>query len=301
MMAFESHRYTDMKAGRFVLYAVIALSLASCLNDDGSNSKLNEEVKLIDDYLESNGITENVLYDNFNGIRVHVHEYGKLAPPHDGQDVTINYVGKLFSTGAIFSQGVITDKVQNLSPFGLELTVRSVMTGSNVTAYIPSSSGFGPAGANGVPPDAILVYDIFLAHTERTATEKAQFKADSTAIVKYINDNALDHQLHTGDVWMTVDQPGIGPFPNPYSVVTLDYKLSLMSNPAAVFDEGTLTERPIFELIDGFKVVMPMLNEGAKARFIIPSILGYGPTGTSSGVPANAILIYEITLTNIHE
>lgn len=290
-----------MKAGRFILYAVVALSMTSCLNDDGGNTRLNEEVKQIDDYLTSNGITEDVLYDNFNGLRVHVHEYGELAPPHDGQDVTINYVAKLFSNGTIFSSGVITDKVQNLSPFGLELTVRSMMTGSNVTAYIPSPSGFGSSGANGVPPDAILVYDIFLANTERTPTEKAQFKTDSTAIVTYINDNALDLELQTGDVWMAVDQAGVGPFPNPYSVVTMDYKLSLLSNPGTVFDQGTLSERPIFELIDGFKVAMPMLNEGAKARFILPSILGYGTTGTNSGVPSNAILIYEVTLTNIHE
>ena len=92
-----------MKAGRFILYAVVALSMTSCLNDDGGNSKLNEEVKAIDDYLTSNGITDNILYDNYNGLRVHVHEYGKFAPPHDGQDVTINYVGKLFSNGTIFT------------------------------------------------------------------------------------------------------------------------------------------------------------------------------------------------------
>lgn len=263
-----------MKAGRIILYGVLALSMTSCLNDDGSSSKLNEEVKLIDDYLESSGVTDNVLYDNFNGVRVHVREYGKFAPPHTGQDVTINYVGKLFSDGSIFASGVITDKVQNLKPFGLELTVRSMMTGSNVTAYIPSSAGFGSAGANGVPPDAILVYDIFLAHTERTATEKAQFTADSTAIEKYIADNGLDLEIETGDVWLAIDESGVGAFPNPYSVVTLDYKLSLMSNPGTVFDQGTLAERPIFELIDGFKVVMPKLSKGAKARFILPSILG---------------------------
>lgn len=296
-----THIYnTDMKAGRYVFYAVIALSLTSCLNDDGSNSKLNEEVKLIDDYLASNGITDDVLYDNYNGIRVHVHEYGQKAPPHDGQEVTINYVGKLFSNGAVFASGLITDKVQNLAPYGLELTVRSMMTGSNVTAYVPSSSGFGSSGANGVPGDAILVYDIFLANTERTPTEQAQFETDSAAIAQYIDDNSLDLEYRTGDVWMAVDQSGIGPYPNPYSVVTLDYKLSFLSDPNTVFDQGTLTERPIFELIDGFKVVMPTLNEGAKARFILPSILGYGSNGTSGGIPPNAILVYEITLTNVH-
>ena len=290
-----------MKAGQIMLYAVMALSLGACLSDDGKNTQLNEEVKLIDEYLAANGITENVLYDNFNGIRIHVHEYGKLAPPHDGQNVTVQFIGKLFPDSTTFTQGPVTDKLQSLSPFGFGVTVRNIMTGSNVTAYVPSKSGYGASGANGVPPDAILVYDIYLAHTERTPTEKAQFKTDSTAIVQYIEDNELDLELQTGDVWMAIDESGVGPFANPYSVVTLDYKMSLLSNPGSVVDQGTLTQRSVFELIDGFKVAIPKLSKGAKARFIIPSILGYGPAGTSSGIPANSNLIYEVTLTDIHD
>lgn len=300
MFNIKSPVKTKMKTNWLLLYSVVIVSLSSCLSDDGANSKLNEEIKQIDDYLASTGVTENVLYDNQYGMRIHVHEYGDFAPPHDGQDVTINFVGKLFSNGTTFSSGVITDKVQSLNPLGLRETVRSMMTGSNVTAYIPSSRGFGSAGANGVPPDAILVYDIYLAHTERTPTEKAQFTKDSTAIVNYIEENQLDHQYREGDVWLVVDQPGVGSNATPYDVVTLDYKLSLLSDPGTVVEESTIDQQSVFGLIDGFKVALPMINEGAKARLIIPSILAYGVTGIS-GIPSNAVLIYEISLTDIHK
>ncbi|MFO7258749.1 MAG: FKBP-type peptidyl-prolyl cis-trans isomerase [Bacteroidota bacterium] len=288
-----------MKAGRIVLCVSVALSLTSCLSDDGGNTRLNEEVKLIDEFLARNGVTQNVLYDNYNGIRIHVHEYGKWAPPHNGQEVTVNYVGRLFETGATFSTGTITDKLQNLSPSGFQLVVRNMMTGSNVTAFIPSPSGYGSAGANGVPPDAILVYEMYIANTERSPTEEAQFKKDSTAIKTYLADNEQEFQYYS-DIWYAIDEPGIGVHPTPFQFVSGEYKLSLLSNPGTVLEQSTLTQHPIPDLIDGLRVAIPLLREGGKAKFIIPSGLGYGPSGFGS-VPSNANLLFEFTLTGIHE
>jgi FKBP-type peptidyl-prolyl cis-trans isomerase len=289
-----------MKAKWFILYAVMVTGLGSCIGEDPANTRLNDEVKLIDDYLMNTGVTDRILYINNYGIRIHIHEYGEQAPPHDAQEVTINYVGKRFSDGVTFASGVFTDKVQNLTPLGFEATVRNIMTGSNVTAYIPSSSGYGPAGTTGVPPDEILIYDIFFANTERTPTEQAQFVNDSTAIADYIDENQLNMAYYVGDIWYAIDEPGTGDNALPYDVATIDYKLSLLSDPGTVVDEGTLNETSIFGLIDGFKVAVPLFNEGTKARFIIPSILGYGQTGFQN-IPSNANLIYEITLTTIHK
>jgi FKBP-type peptidyl-prolyl cis-trans isomerase FkpA len=288
-----------MKAGRFVLYAAISLSLASCLGDDSRVSKLNEEVKLIDEFLAANGITQNILYDNINGIRIHVHEYGKWAPPHQGQTVTVNFVGKLFSNGNTFATGPITQKLQDLSPYGFGLVVGNMMTGSNVTAYIPSPSGFGSSGTSNVPPDAILVYDIYIAHTERTPTEEAQFQKDSTAIVTFIEDSETDYQYYS-DIWYAIDEHGIGAYATPFQFVSGEYKVSLLSNPGTVLEQNTLTQHPIPDLVDGLRVAIPLLREGSKARFIIPSGLAYGPSGRGS-VPGNANLLFEFHLTDIHQ
>lgn len=288
-----------MKAKGLLIIGIIFVSLFSCIGEDRTNNQLNAEVKQIDDYLAGAGITENLLYDNANGSRIHVHEYGKLAPPHEGQEVTINYVGKLFSNGATFASGVITDKVQNLNPIGFRSAVMSMMTGSNVTAYIPSRSGFGAAGANGVPPDAILVYDIYIANTERTPTENAQFKKDSTAIANYIADNQFNYQYSDGDIWYVIDEAGVGIAPNPFDVISGDYKLSLMTDPGTIVEEASLTLSPIWRLVDGLRVSIPLLRKGTRAQILVPSVLGYGPTGYGN-VPGNANLIFEFTLTDIH-
>jgi FKBP-type peptidyl-prolyl cis-trans isomerase len=287
-----------MKAKWFNMYASIAIGMLSCINGQDSNTLFNDEIKQIDDYLISIGVADEVLYDNGNGIRVHIHEYGEEAPPHNGQTVTINYAGRLFPNGATFASGTITDKLENLTPPGFKSTVANIMTGTNVTSYIPSSRGFGEAGTTDVPPNSILVYDIYLAQTERTAIEQDQFETDSTAIANYIADNQLDLVYNDGDIWYSVQEEGTGANPIPYDVVTFDYKLSLLSDPQTIFDQGTITDTGIFTLVDGFKVGLPLLREGTKATFIIPSGLGYGPKG-ANGLPGNANLIYEITFTKI--
>lgn len=289
-----------MKAKLISLYALMAMGLACCISGENPNAQLENEIKQIDDYLIGLGIQDEVLYDNVNGLRIHVHEYGEKAPPQNGQTVTVNFAGRLFSDGTTFTSGTVTDKIEALGPFGFRNTVKNIMTGSNVTVYVPSSSGFGESGTTGVPPGSILIYDIYLSNTQKTASQLAQFKTDSTAIANYIEDNQLPLVYTTGEIWINEEESGIGVYPTPYDIVTFDYKLSLLSNPGTVFEEGTLSEVSVFGLIDGFKIALPLLGEGAKARIIIPSLLGYGATG-ASGVPSNSNLIYEITLTKVHK
>src|SRR5690606_3451025 len=104
-----------MKANWLFFYSVTAALLFGCINEDPANSKLNDEIKQIDDYLASTGVTENILYDNASGMRIHVHEYGDNAPPHDGQEVTVVYVGMFIASGATFASGTIYHKNPNVS------------------------------------------------------------------------------------------------------------------------------------------------------------------------------------------
>jgi len=62
--------------------------------------------------------------------------------------------------------------------------------------------------------------------------------------------------------------------------------------------EFTLGEQG--QVIEGFETAISLLNEGAKAKFIIPSQLAFGKTGSSTGiVPPYSTLIYEIELVNL--
>jgi FKBP-type peptidyl-prolyl cis-trans isomerase FkpA len=62
--------------------------------------------------------------------------------------------------------------------------------------------------------------------------------------------------------------------------------------------EFTLGEQG--QVIKGFETAISLLNEGAKAKFIIPSQLAFGKTGSSTGIiPPYTTLIYEIEVLSL--
>lgn len=52
-------------------------------------------------------------------------------------------------------------------------------------------------------------------------------------------------------------------------------------------------------LIDGWKIALPMMKEGSTWIIYLPPDLAYGQIGLSSYVPPNAVLVYKITILEI--
>ena len=54
------------------------------------------------------------------------------------------------------------------------------------------------------------------------------------------------------------------------------------------------------QVIEGFETGLQLMRKRGKARFIIPSQLGFGDKGSSTGiVPPFATLVYEVELKNV--
>ena len=67
-----------------------------------------------------------------------------------------------------------------------------------------------------------------------------------------------------------------------------------------VFDQTPGTETatfPLAGLIRGWQEGIPLLKKGGKGTFFLPSVLGYGSSGSGSIGP-NEVLIFEIELVN---
>ncbi|HEX5168772.1 MAG TPA: FKBP-type peptidyl-prolyl cis-trans isomerase [Cyclobacteriaceae bacterium] len=290
-----------MKVTRLILFGMMSIIISSCINNEDPNKQTNQEIAQIDQYLQNLGVAEDVLYDNNYGFRFLVGQYGEYPPPHQGQKVTVHYIGRLFPSETVFDSGTKEGDLQEITPLVLGYSAQNLMTNSQARIYVPSKYGYGEEGNStlGVPPNAILIYDVWVEKTERTALEQSRFETDSTSIANYLEANQISATYNPGGIWYTVTEPGTGDYPNVYNSITCQYSLKLLSNPGTNIETGTLTQTNIFGLIDGFKVAMPLFNEGTKATFYIPSGLGYGPNGTSS-VPANSNLIYDITLTTVH-
>jgi FKBP-type peptidyl-prolyl cis-trans isomerase len=84
----------------------------------------------------------------------------------------------------------------------------------------------------------------------------------------------------------------------PADSITVTYSLKLLPSEALVQSSSTPVKFLLGDLILGWQLGLPLINEASKATLYIPSGLGYGSTGSNS-IPANANLIYEIQLLNV--
>ena len=98
-------------------------------------------------------------------------------------------------------------------------------------------------------------------------------------------------------------QKGTGAQATKGAMVSVHYKGQLTDG--TVFDSSYKRKEPIEfalgmgQVIAGWDEGVSLLNVGDKARFVIPSNLGYGSRGAGGAIPPNANLIFDVELVSI--
>jgi FKBP-type peptidyl-prolyl cis-trans isomerase len=175
-----------------------------------------------------------------------------------------------------------------------------LMKGSSGRIFIPSKYAFGSQGTSLVPPNTSVIYKVSLDDVQRTTAQQAQFQADTSAIHNYIKANSVTIKnpiLHSTGIWYTIDNLGAGVPPTIFDQVTVDLEGVIMAN-TKTFAKASMTQYNIYNLINGLRIGIPLMQKGNTATFYIPSGLAYG-SRTDSVIPANSNLIFKITLTSI--
>lgn len=286
-----------------VVAAGFSLVLQGCLPDGPkSDDNLIAQVKQIDDYLQASG-AEDVIYDQASGIRFKILEYGDGPVPASTQAIEGTFDGYIFnSSGAFppFDSDQVDDNLADITPDGLRYIYSVILEGSRARIFLPSNYGYGEAGTADVPGNSILVYDVHLQKVVMTTTQENQYKADTTRIGDYLRESETGFVKKRSGIFFKETLPGTSQAPNPYDVVTMKYTLRVLEQdgPSEKIEENTLTDMPIFQLINGMKIGMPLIHEGGKATIYMPSYLGYGAAKNGS-IPANSILIFDIELVSI--
>lgn len=98
-------------------------------------------------------------------------------------------------------------------------------------------------------------------------------------------------------------QKGSGKQAESGKTVSVHYEGSLETG--KVFDSSYPRKKPIEfrlgqgQVIEGWDEGIALLKVGDKARFVIPSYLGYGPSGAGGVIPPNATLIFDVELMDV--
>jgi FKBP-type peptidyl-prolyl cis-trans isomerase FkpA len=131
-----------------------------------------------------------------------------------------------------------------------------------------------------------------------TASEALQIEAYAAA-------NGITAMAHSSGLYYEIINPGSGATATLSSKVVITYTGKLLDG--TIFDQRTTPNNapagadspwPLTQLIEGWKVGIPLIKKGGQILLIVPSSMGYGCTAYGS-IPGNSILFFDITLVDV--
>ncbi|MEP2101591.1 MAG: FKBP-type peptidyl-prolyl cis-trans isomerase [Parasphingorhabdus sp.] len=119
-----------------------------------------------------------------------------------------------------------------------------------------------------------------------TGASNAQFLASNAD-----NDGVI---TTTSGLQYQVLKPGEGASPTATDTALVKYKGT--TRDGNVFDENEQTPMPVGGVVPGFSEALQLMQKGGEYRIWIPSELGYGEQSPGPELPANSVLIFDVTL-----
>lgn len=155
-----------MKRIKELLLAIMVMGLLACEKQSfySPYTQLQEDINIIDKYLEDNGI---VATKSNSGLRYVIHDHGLGSIPQNGNIVKVHYTGT-FLDGTQFDSSY--DRGE---PFeytqgggyvirGWEEGLKYIGETGKITLYIPSVLAYGIQGRGDIGPNENLIFDIEL-------------------------------------------------------------------------------------------------------------------------------------------
>ncbi len=149
-----------------------------------------------------------------------------------------------------------------------------------------------------------IVQDYFQQQEEKLNAEREekgkQAKSDGE---RFLSENAKKEGVVTtkSGLQYTVLREGTGRQPKATDSVRCHYEGFLIDG--TVFDSSVQRGEPatfgLQQVIAGWTEGLQLMKEGAKYRFFIPYLLGYGPSGAGQSIPPYATLIFDVELLNV--
>ncbi|HWD90658.1 MAG TPA: FKBP-type peptidyl-prolyl cis-trans isomerase [Mucilaginibacter sp.] len=158
----------------FLPILLLAVVIAGCGKTQSDVAQYKAQAT-IDDKIVTNYISQNNLTDTVHKVSDTSGAYYIVINPGSGNDiftsstqVTVSYVGRLLTTGKIFSRtdtsAFTPSYVLGQTILGWQLGIPKIKKGGEVRLLLPSRYAYGPYAQQqlGLPANAVLDFDIKL-------------------------------------------------------------------------------------------------------------------------------------------
>jgi FKBP-type peptidyl-prolyl cis-trans isomerase FkpA len=125
--------------------------------------------------------------------------------------------------------------------------------------------------------------------------------AEDAQLQAFIKTNGINATQNSRGLYYEILNPGSSTKPQQSSTVYVAYKGTLLDG--TVFDEQSNPGRTAFllnNLIEAWKIGIPLLGKGGSMKMVVPSALGYGCNGSGTTIPPNTPLYFEISLADFY-
>lgn len=146
--------------------------------------------------------------------------------------------------------------------------------------------------------EAQVMLNSYFQKKEQAESDKA--KAEGKA---YLDANAKKEGVHVtkSGLQYEVLRDGTGKSPKATDTVRCHYEGRLIDG--SVFDSSYQRNEPadfgLSQVITGWTEGLQLMKEGAKYRFTIPYMLGYGERGAGGSIPGYSTLIFDVELIKV--
>ena len=161
--------------------------LSSCLDSGNTTDpvvELLKDIETIDKYLADNNLTA---IKDPTGVRIVITQAGgDELPAMVTNTVDVDYVGKVFDTGATFETGNTKGVLRGYIA-GWQIALALIPPGTHATLYIPPYWGYGDVDKGSIPANSILTFEIAFKNKVETSQESQKLAADTIAIDNYLD------------------------------------------------------------------------------------------------------------------
>ena len=144
---------------------------------------------------------------------------------------------------------------------------------------------------------------------EADSKRMAQMQIDDQLIQDYLAANGIEAERTENGIYYTISSKGNGENPTIQNQVTVHYTGRLLDG--TIFDSskpenmpnrqlsGEPVTFPLSGVVQGWQQGIPLLEKGGSGVLYLPSHLAYGEQSPGAGIPANAVLIFNVELLDI--